>query len=966
MSRGALLAVWLAAALSLGTVFAAVPSIAQTPASKRWAHESSDIIPDPRVAYGELPNGLRYALLPNQLPPGAVSMRLAFEVGSLNEADSERGLAHFIEHLAFNGSRHVPEGEMVRKLERLGLSFGPDVNASTDRRHTVYRLDLPSASEDAVSEALFLLREVASELTFNAEAVERERGVVLAELRQSQTFVRRRSDQLVNFLIPGAYAATRSPGGDEATLLQASQADLTSLYDRYYRPERAVLIVAGDIKAADMRAHVEKYFSDWEGRGRAGEVAPRSYVPSQHDAAASIFAHDAGGDSVSVYSPVTFEDPPDSIEHRRESDLLAIGMGVMARRFARLAEDGDPPFRSAGLVYVSILNTVDTAIGSVDVKPGGWKRGLQALEQAWRRALLFGFTDAEIDEQLSMMRTDRRNAAARENSRTTATLISLLLGAILDDAVFATPSSALERFEKVALDATPEGVVAAFRKRLTIGVPLIFVSTSLETPIANADVVTAWEESQAVPVEAPGERPPGAFAYGSFGKAGSVKSDGRIEDIDTRIVSFANNVRLNVKRTPYQKDTVLVSVRVAGGEAALSEAPLGLSSLMGAFATGGLEAHSVDELRSVLAGHAVQANFGISPTAFGGTYVTTPADLELQLQVAAAFVMHPGYRPEGERRWRDAVTASWSTFKADTGPVLSSDGLRILASGDLRVGADPGDGVVNRTFSELKTFVEPLLRTAAIEIAIVGDVDEDQAIAAVAKTFGALPVRQRAWTPYHTRNPVHFRAARDPIVLSHRGEPNHAFVGLFWPIAIDPDEEPQAVRVLSAMVAVMQLKVTEHIREQQGASYSPSVGAMLSAIHMGWGYLVAGADIRPQDSDRIAATLREVASDLRLGIVSKDELERAVNPPLEQLPGHAVMNSYWLSLISELQFRPDRAERAKLAALETGFRRITVEDVVAAANQWLASEAEQELRIVPSTVAPPDETTLGGDPSQGK
>jgi zinc protease len=732
MSRGVLLAVWLAAALLLGPNFAAGPSLAQTPDPKPWAHENSDIVPDPRVTYGQLSNGLRYALLPNRLPPGAVSVRLAFEFGSLNEADSERGLAHFIEHLAFNGSRHVPEGEMIRKLERLGLSFGPDVNASTDRRHTIYRLDLPSASEGAVSEALFLLRELASELTFNPEAVERERGVVLAELRQSQTFVRRRSDQLVNFLIPGAYAATRSPGGDEATLQRVSQADLTSLYDRFYRPERAVLIVVGDIKADDMRAHIEKHFSDWQGRGPAGGVASRSYVPNHRDAAASIFAHSAGGDSVSVYSPVMYVDPPDSIAHRLESDLLAIGVGAMARRFARVAEEADPPFRSAGLFYASILNTVDTAIASVDVKPGGWKRGLQALEQAWRRALLFGFTDAEIEEQLSILRTDRRNSAMRENSRTTSILISLLQGSILDDAVFATPSSALARFEKLALDATPEAVSAVFRKRLTIGAPQIFVSTSLETPIAKADVLAAWRGSQAVPVAPSEERAPSVFAYSSFGKPGSVTSDSRIEDIDARIVTFANNVRLNVKRTAYQKDTVLVSLRVAGGEAALSGAPLGLSSLMGAFAAGGLEAHSADELRSVLAGHAVQAKFGISPTAFGGSYVTTPADLELQLQLGAAYVMHPGYRPEGERRWREAVTASWPTLKADTGPVLSSDGLRILASGDLRVGASPNDGVVNRTFAELKRHIQPLLQAAAIEIAIVGDIDEDQAIEAVA------------------------------------------------------------------------------------------------------------------------------------------------------------------------------------------------------------------------------------------
>jgi zinc protease len=523
----------------------------------------------------------------------------------------------------------------------------------------------------------------------------------------------------------------------------------------------------------------------------------------------------------------------------------------------------------------------------------------------------------------------------------------LLLGAILDDAVFAAPSSALARFEAMAALATPDAVADLFRKRLTIGAPLIFVSTSLEAPVAAEEVVAAWHESQAVAVAPPAKPKPAVFAYGGAKPPGRITSDGRIGNIDSRIVIFENNVRLNIKRTAYQKGAVLVSVRVAGGEAALSDAPTGLSSLMGAFAAGGLEAHSLEELRSLLAGHVVQPKFGIGPTAFGATYATTPSDLELQLQVAAAYLMHPGYRQEAERRWREAIEASWPTLTADTQMVLASAGLRSLASNDRRVGADPDDGVIDRSFLELRTHIDPLLRGAAIELAIVGDIDEDKAIEAVARTFGALPIREPTWTPYRTRNPVSFRSSRDPIVLSHDGESAHAYVGLFWPLAIDPDAESQAVRVLSATVAVMNLKITEHIREKEGASYSPSAGGLVSAIHPGWGYVAAGAVVRPEDVDKIAAILRRIASDLRSGNVTRDELERVINPALEQLPAHEAMNSYWLSLISELQFRPDRAERAKLAVVEAGFRAISIEDIVAGANLWLANEAVQEVRILP-------------------
>src|SRR5262249_53726532 len=153
-----------------------------------WAQLESDIAPDPAVRYGVLDNGMRYALMHNALPPGAVFVRLSMKFGSLEEQESEKGLAHFIEHMAFNRSKHVPEGDMVKILERLGLAFGADTNASTGQKFTTYQLDLPKGSDENVNEAMFLMREVASELTFDPGAIDRERGVVLSEWRRGDNF----------------------------------------------------------------------------------------------------------------------------------------------------------------------------------------------------------------------------------------------------------------------------------------------------------------------------------------------------------------------------------------------------------------------------------------------------------------------------------------------------------------------------------------------------------------------------------------------------------------------------------------------------------------------------------------------------------------------------------------------------------------------------------------------------------
>jgi zinc protease len=448
-------------------------------------------------------------------------------------------------------------------------------------------------------------------------------------------------------------------------------------------------------------------------------------------------------------------------------------------------------------------------------------------------------------------------------------------------------------------------------------------------------------------VTPPAAKTTARFAYTNFGRLGKVVKDTRLADIDTRLVTFANNVRLNLKKTDFQKNSVQISLRVGEGSLDFPEKPFGLSSLVSAFSNGGLEKHSADDLRIILSGRQVSTRFGGSGSSFGSTYATTPADMELQLQVAAAFLTHPGYRSEAERRWRQAITLSWPRLDANAGTVWSAKGMRLLASGDKRFGRDPDDGEVLRSFTELKAYLDPVLANGAIEIAIVGDIDERQAIDAVAKTFGALPKREAAPTKFKSDRPVLFRTDKTPILLTHNGEASQAIASVYWPVTIDPDADPQGARVMAVLASVMRLKVIAEIREALGATYSPSAHASMSSLYPGFGYVSAGAEVKPEDADGVIKALKKIAASMRAGEISDDEFSRAITPSLEMLPQSATSNAYWLSLISQAQSRPELTERSKLAAIEESVRAVTMADVVAAANQWLTDAAAQEVRVVP-------------------
>ncbi|RYD92956.1 MAG: insulinase family protein, partial [Sphingomonadales bacterium] len=496
----------------------------------------------------------------------------------------------------------------------------------------------------------------------------------------------------------------------------------------------------------------------------------------------------------------------------------------------------------------------------------------------------------------------------------------------------------------------PEMVSDLFRKRMPMKDPLFFAASTVER--SPADILAAWEESAKVDVLPPETKARTAFAYTNFGRPGKVVSDTRLADIDTRLIQFANNVRLNIKKTTFARNTVQVSVRVGEGNLDFPETPFGLSSLMSAFSNGGLEKHSIDDMRAMLQGRQVSTRFTSTGTSFGGAYQTVPQDLELQLQVAAAYLTHPGYRPEAERRWRENQVLSWPRLDQNAQTVWSIKGMRALASGDRRYGMDPDDGDAWRSFVELRHYLTPALKSGAIEIAVVGDIDEGQVIALVAKTFGALPKRDPAPTKYKSDKPVIFRQDKTPLVFTHAGEANQALAQVYWPVTdVDPDAQPQEARVLAVLAAVMRLKVVEEIRESLGATYSPSANASLSSLYPGFGYVNAGAEVKPEDVDRVIAALEKIAAELRAGEISDDEFSRALTPALEVLPQNATSNSYWLGLIAQAQTRPDLMERSKLPAVEASLRAVTKADVTAAAQRYLTPGARQEARVIPA-VAP--------------
>lgn len=925
------------------------PRSAPLPPRPLWAMAQSDIAIDPAFRTGTLPNGLRFIVRRGNTPAGTALVRMEIGAGSLDESEAERGYAHFVEHMAFNGSTRVPEGEMVRLLERAGLAFGADTNAQTSFRSTLYTLDLPRADPALLDTALMLMRETASGLTFSPAAVARERGVILAEMRDRNSWGYRAAVAEMAFLHPGARYVARLPIGTPATLEAATSEALRGFWQRTYVPANTTVIVIGDLDPAAAEAAIARHFADWRARPAAPQPDAGPVATADHGRTA-LYIDPAVSERVVAARHGAWFDERDSAARRRETLLRQIGYDIVNRRLQRLARQPDAPFRNAWLGTGDVFRAGRTTSLTVDTVDGGWQRGLAAAVAEYRRALSGGFTKAEVAEQLANVRAAHRNAAGASATRANGALVGAALALVRDDIVPATPESSLARLEAFAPRITPAAVMAALRRELvTLDDPLLrFVGRKAPTGGAAA-VRAAWQAAMHGPLATTATAPAGAFAYTGFGTPGTVVSDTREPALGIRSVRFANGVRLNLKQTALEQDRVLVSLHLDGGDLLASRARPLATELVQGFAAGGLGRHSQDELQSLLAGRTVGFALASGAETFTATAQTTPADLALQLQLTTAYLTDPGYRPEGETLYRQSINTLFARKDATPGSALGAALGGILSDNDPRFTLQPVEAYRALTFAGLRATIGDRLAQGAIELGIVGDVPEDAAIALVARTLGALPPREAEFRAYAEQRSRTFSPDRALRVVRHTGPADQAIVRLTWPTR--DGEDPLDVLRLELLERVMRIALTERLREDLGKAYAPAASSETPRVWPGYGTFAVAASVNLADVPATRAALRATVAELRRAPVSPDLLQRARQPLLEGLENALKTNRGWLALVERAQSRPDRIAR-QIAAAER-LRALTAADLQAIAERYLDPSAALEIDVVPAAAPAP-------------
>ncbi len=861
-------------------------------ASRGW-DDPKAIRPDPNVRAGVLPNGLRYWIRSNPIPTKALSLRFVIQAGSYQESPEERGAAHFLEHMAFNGTTHIAPGRIDTLFGEAGVQFGRDQNAETGYFDTRYEVDLPQIDDAKVDMAFQWLRDIGDGLTLDPAAVDRERGVVIAEDERTHGPERDWTDRVDQFLSPELRSTDHDPIGTPASLKAIGPETLRRFHDRWYRPDDALLIVVGDLPAGVLEQRVKDAFGSWKAEG-----PPPQRVPYTHaNLSRGLDVLTLG--SPSLPSAVSFcwghaddEDGPDTLARERLKITRRLWRDILNQRLRLIAGDDHPPFGRAEAANREAPH--EALYSCMDALPlkDDWKGALAAVEGEARRMALHGVTAEETKHTEDVIRAEHRADAQSADSRPTVVWAERMMGSAIRGDTIASPEERYAVFEVAAKGLDAQTVGDAFRRDWAGAGPFVVVTTP--NNVQAAEVRGAWQVAAASTPPDVSARANATWAYSDFGPAGKVVDRQVVEKPGFTRVRFANGVVLNYKRITTVQDDVKIAVRFGAGRREIPNDDF-FAAEMGAqlLIEGGLGKHDIETVRRMFSDHGWSAKLNIFSEAFVLSGETNPVDLETETQILAAYMTDPGFRRSLDAKLPTLFDLMMRETRTSADQAANQALYRTISPQAVYVTPSPAKlaTINSATFERL---LKPALTQAPIEVTIVGDLDEDTAIEDVAKTFGALPPRTS--TPRERAGTFFLRYPESPpplIRTAYESSTDRAQVTLIWPLYVANPKQRREEYALNIVANVLNDAVRRRVRGEMGKSYAPQV-TMDSPDAADQGAMTADIETTAADADAVADAARKTALDLAQNGISEEAFEAARKPVLAQAATHLQDSDWWL------------------------------------------------------------------------
>jgi len=906
-----------------------------------WPSERSDLQPDPSLLRGTLDNGLRYVIKKNSEPKNRVAIYLHVPAGSLHEQDDQRGAAHFLEHMLFNGTENFPPGSLVEYFQRIGMDFGGDINAFTSYDQTVYHLILPEGSARELETGLLVMADFARGALLLEEEVERERGVIFAEKRTRDSAAYRTHLASSAFAFRGTRLPEREIIGVDETLAAMGREQLKAYYDAWYRPELLTLVVVGDMDPGITEELIRAGFSGLRGAGEP-PVCP-DFGALVHEGVETFYHFEPELGKTEVAIETIWQKP-------QESDSLALQIGevqrmlatmIMNYRLKRLEEEGGKLFSGASYYYGSLVNRLGVGSLSARTDSQGWRETLAVLDQALRQAIEYGFTAEEVERAKREIQADLEKRLATADSENSRRIARRIIHHLNSDRVYQSAEQEIQLYGPLVATITVEEVNQALGEIWNRQNRLISVTGDSDLGAeAEAEVARVFQQTQAVAVAALQNTEQSAFPYLTpLPGAELPPLSQHFPAIGVERLSFANGLIVNLKQTDFERESFQLAAHFGNG--GQSEPLPGMKMLAEAVVNGsGSAVLPRSEIERVTAGSSVGLRFQIGEAAFSWSGGGLSKDFELFSQLLHTMLVDPGFRETVFVAERGKAEQGYRRLEQEIEGAIPLAVLPFLAGNDRYFGIPAWDEVARHDFHSLQEWVAGFAPPGDLEISLVGDFDREMVVDILGRYFGGLEFDRPL--PIAVE-PVAFPEDR-MLEVGVETSLDKALVTVAWPT--DDFWDISRTRRLHLLASVLEDRLRKTIREKLGATYSARAQSFSSRVFPGYGYLLTQITVEPGTEEAIIAEIMAIRAELVEGGVTEEELNRAKGPMLTSLRDSVQSNRYWLHSVLALSARhPEQLQWPENILKD--FAQATAAEVTSLAREYLAEGRAAIATVVP-------------------
>jgi len=854
---------------------------------------------DDRIVEGKLKNGVRWMYRQHDNPPGKMSAMFHVDSGSLNETEEQRGLAHFLEHMCFNGSENFPPGTLIPYFESIGLEFGADLNAFTSFDQTAYMLFLPDTESATIDKGLMMLSDQAFRSLLLQEEIDKERGVVLEESRSGKSAFQRIRDKLWPRLFEGSRFAQRLPIGDDKIIATANRDQFEDYYRSWYRPENVTVLLVGDAPAERSVPLIEKWFGSYVPEKPARKDMGAEFKMFTTERAMVVTDAELSRCEVELLALRPGRPPTTTSEQWRNELVEEIGDWIINRRHSNRINRGEASYTEASSSVSDFFQEVVMASASATGEPPMWNKMLDELVAEVLRARDHGFLARELElakSEILASAEDRVRTEPTVNAR--RHLFGMLSGVNNEEPVMSAKQE-LDMYNQFLPSVTLEEVTTVYKNHFTPGSFAYVVTMKEGEGIAvpteqevMAAAKAAWNnkvgplKDEAAPTQLLAKLP----------EPGKVVESTMDADLGITSAWLSNGVRVHHRHMDYKKDTVWMTISLAGGDLEETKANSGITEVA-TLAINDAATSTVPSpaMRDIMTGKNIEVRGGRGSDTLGIEISGSPIDLEIGLQKAYALLTDGIIEEPAFKNWKQQslqqieMLAKLPRFKA----VEAVEDL--MSGGDPRLAFPTKEVIEANSVVAAQEWFNRLRQTAPIEVAIVGDLSWEKARPLVEMYLGSLPNRPRTAENLNklrklarTTGPLVKRVEVDtvtPQAMAIAG-----FVGT-------EGRNIQDTRAMELASEILSSRLVKRIREELAIVYSIRGRAQPSWSYEDSGRFGAGAPCDPQNADKVVEEVHRMFQEFAEKGPTEEEMENAKKQVLNNLDTSMREPAYWLDVL---------------------------------------------------------------------